>query len=291
MAADMGRGRLRFLVLSVLMAGCAAEPLPGPADSTRIVTLSGDLTEVVYALGAGDSLVGMDITTVYPPEAIGTPIVGLGRHITAEGVLAVNPTLVLADAQSGPLEALDQIRSAGVRVEILPVPTDFDELYHKFEIVGALLGRDERARELVDRVRSEVDSVQAQAVDSRPRIAYLYTRGVDVNLLFGAGMVSAVLIEAAGGIDAGEDAGVQGTISVTAESLVAAAPDVIIVPEEGYHIVGGIDELLKIPGVAETPAGRAGRIFAYPEGDFLNLGPRSAQSLRLLVADLAALGL
>ncbi|MDH3296070.1 MAG: ABC transporter substrate-binding protein, partial [Acidimicrobiia bacterium] len=81
-------------------------------DTSRIVTLSGDLTEIVWRLGFGDSVVATDVTTVYPPEAVGLPVVGVGRFLSAEGVLAQEPTLVIGDTQTSPLEAIEQIRNA-----------------------------------------------------------------------------------------------------------------------------------------------------------------------------------
>jgi iron complex transport system substrate-binding protein len=96
-------------------------------------------------------------------------------------------------------------------------------------------------------------------------------------------------IRAAGGIDAGMEAGVVGTVDVTPEALAAAAPDVIVVPADGYDILGGIDGLLAIPGVAATPAGSRRSVLAYPEGDFLTFGPRIADSIALLADDLAQL--
>ena len=105
-------------------------------------------------------------------------------------------------------------------------------------------------------------------------------------LLFGSEMTTQPLIEAAGGIDVGAASGVVGTVSVTPEALVTAAPDVIIITSEGLQALGGMEGLLAIPGFAETPAGRDRRILDYPEGDFLTFGPRIARSLELLIADL-----
>ena len=105
-------------------------------------------------------------------------------------------------------------------------------------------------------------------------------------LLFGNRMVSNPVITAAGAIDAGADSGIDGSIAATAEGIVAAAPDVIAVPEEGFSILGGIEAFLDIPGITQTKAGETRRIYAYPEGDFLTFGPRIADSIRLLIADL-----
>jgi iron complex transport system substrate-binding protein len=257
-------------------------------DTSRIVTLSGDLTETVFALGFGSSVVATDVTTVYPAEAVGLPIVGVGRFLTAEGVLAEDPTLVIGDTQTSPLETLEQIRSAGVPVVILEVPTTFDGLYSKLEQLGAVLGVEDQARALASEVRGSVEQTLASVQDYEPdpRIAFVYSRGPDVMLLFGSEMTTQPLIEAVGGIDVGAEAGVVGTVSVTPEALVAASPEVIIITSEGLQALGGIDGLLSMPGFAETPAGRDRRILDYPEGDILTFGPRIADTIRQLVNDL-----
>jgi iron complex transport system substrate-binding protein len=260
------------------------------ADTSRIVSLSGDLTEIIFELDLGDSVVGVDITTVYPEEAASLPVVGIGRFLTAEGVLAQQPTLVIGDTQTEPLTAIEQIRAAGVPVVILEIPTTFEGLYDKMRRIGDVLDVPDAARRLTDRVKGEVDAALAIAADADlKRMAYVYTRGPDVLLLFGEGMVSNPLIEGAAGIDAGTESGIEGTIPVTAEALVAAAPEVIIVPEEGYGILGGLDAFLALPGVAQTPAGESGAVYAYPEGDFLTFGPRVAESLRRLIEDVHGL--
>lgn len=257
-------------------------------DTSRIVTLSGDLTEAVFALGFGGSVVGRDVTTAYPEEAASLPIVGIGRFLTAEGVLAENPTLVLGDTQTAPLEAIEQIRSAGVPVVIFDVPVSFEDLYAKARAIGEALGVPDAGAALAADIRASVETAldSAQPLDPVPGVAFVYTRGPDVMLLFGAGMTTEPLITAAGGRDVGAESGVVGTVSVTPEAIVAAAPDVIVVPEEGLEALGGIDGLLAIPGFAETPAGESRRILAYSEGDFLTFGPRIGELLGRFITDL-----
>ena len=294
-----------ILAAGLLALGCSSDDEAGESgdsyvgadgvisivsDSTRIVSLSGDLTEIIFELGHGDSVVGVDVTTVYPEAAASLPIIGIGRFLTAEGVLAQQPTLVIGDTQTSPLTAIEQIRSAGVPVVILDIPTTFDGLYAKMRQMGDVLDAADAATELADRVKGEVDAALATVADAEPtRMAYVYTRGPDVVLLFGDGMVTNPLIEGAAGIDAGAETGIEGTIPVTAEALVAAAPEVIIVPEEGYGILGGFDAFVALPGVAQTPAGQTGTVYAYPEGDFLTFGPRVAESLRRLIEDVHGL--
>ena len=260
------------------------------SDTSRIVTLSGDLTEAVFALGLGASVVARDVTTISPPQALDLPIVGVGRFLSAEGVLRENPTLVLGDTQTSPSEAIDQIRSAGVPVVIFDVPTSLDALYAKAIAIGEALGAEDAGRRLAATMEAAVTEVvlAASPLDPAPGVAFVYSRGPDVMLLFGAGMTTQPLIEAAGGRDVGTASGVEGTVSVTPEAIVAAAPDVIVTTTEGLEALGGIDGLLAIPGFAETPAGQQRRILDYPEGDFLTFGPRIAVILGNFVADLRA---
>lgn len=296
------------VLLLLVVSGCSDAPATKPvepdsvfvgadgdiiedADTSRIVTLSGDLTEFVFELGFGPSIVATDVTTVAPEAAVALPKAGIGRFLTAEGVLKHEPSLVIGDTQTAPLTAIEQIRAAGVPVAILDVATSFDALYAKVAQLGALLDGQQEATDLIGRLKTEVTTASTSAgIDSDgPRIAYVYTRGPDVMLLFGEGMTTTPLIEAAGGLDAGVDAGVEGTVTVTPEALAAAAPEVLIVPSEGLEVLGGIDGLLAIPGVAATPAGQRRFVLAYPEGDFLTFGPRIAASVERLVADLDSL--
>jgi iron complex transport system substrate-binding protein len=266
--------------------------LSDTSDRTRIITLSGDLTEFVFELGAGDSVVATDLTTVHPDSAVALPKVGVGRFLSAEAVLKHDPSLVIGDTQTAPQSAVHQIRASGVPVIIMDVSTTFDIMYHKIDDLGAILGAKEAATALRSRLQAEIEAAGTamESTADSPSAAYVYTRGPDVMLLFGSGMVSHPVIEAAGARDAGSSAGIDGSIPVTPEALIAAEPAVIIVPSEGLEALGGIDGLLSIPGIAETPAGINGRILAYPEGDFLTMGPRIARSIAALSVDLVALG-
>ena len=297
-----------LLTLGVLTAACSAEVDTGvgtidsaflgvdgvvsdTADSSRVITLSGDLTEFVFELGRGDSIVATDITTVYPDAAVSLPKVGVGRFLSAEAVLKHDPSLVIGDTQTAPQAEIDKIRSAGVPVVIMDVSTTFDIVYEKVDGLGEILGVEEAAAALRSDLQEQIDAASTvmNSTEAILTVAYVYTRGPDVMLLFGSGMVTHPVIEAAGARDAGSAAGVEGSITVTPEALIAAAPDVIVVPAEGLEMLGGLDGLLSIPGVAQTPAGIHRRILAYPEGDFLTLGPRIARSVEALSNDLLLL--
>lgn len=257
-------------------------------DTSRIVTLNGDLTEIAFALGAGDRVVGIDLTTTYPPEAAALPDVGLGRDLDPEAVIGLAPTLVLGDTQIGPESAIDQIRAAGIPVVILQAEVTLEGVPRKIRNVGAILGLTSEAEALAADVQADIDEALALAdgAAGEPRVAYVYVRGPETLLLFGNGMPTHFLIEAAGGVDAAGDIGVLFAQDLQAEQLVEASPDVLITPIQGFDILGGTEAFLALPGVADTPAGRSGAILTYDEALFLGMGPRVGDALRQLVVDL-----
>jgi iron complex transport system substrate-binding protein len=257
-------------------------------DTSRIVVLNGDITEIIFEFGLGDRIVGVDVTTTYPPEADDLPRVGVRQRLAAEPVLALDPTLVIGDELVFPPEAIQQIRDAGVPVVILKTQTTFSGLRTKILEVAAILGVPEKGTALADRVDAEIDEALALVPDGvpEPRVLFVYARGVETRLIFGRGMVTKALIEGAGGIDGGSDVGVMGTDDLTPEAVVAAAPDVIITVDDALAVIGGVAGLKSLPGVGETPAARNDRIYSYDPALFLGFSQRAAEALTALIHDL-----
>ncbi|MFQ5555480.1 MAG: hemin ABC transporter substrate-binding protein [Acidimicrobiia bacterium] len=257
-------------------------------DTSRTVVLTGDLVEVVYALGAADRIAAVDVTAAFPAEANALPKVGFGQQLAAEAVLSFGPTLVIGDQLVGPQESIDQIRSAGVPVVILETQTTLDGVTEKIGQVAEILGLEDEGRTVSTRVAAEIAEAQelAARAASPQNVAFVYIRGPETLLLFGQGMVTQAMIEGANAIDTGAVAGVRGAVPLTPEALVSAAPDVIVLPSLGLEALGGLDAFRTIPGVAETPAGRDDRFLEYEDTFFLNFGPRTGQALRTLVLDL-----
>jgi iron complex transport system substrate-binding protein len=262
------------------------------SDISRIVSLNGDLTEIIFELGLGENVVGVDVTTTYPPEAAALndqgDTVGFAQMLAAEAVLRFNPTLVVGDQQVGPPEVIEQLREAGIPVVILETQTTLDGVETKISEVAEILGVSAAGEKLAERVMGEIDAAHdlAESDDSNPTVAFVYVRGPQVVFLFGAGMPTQAMIEGAGAIDAGVEAGVFGPAPLTPEALVAAAPAVIVLPEAGLAALGGIEAFLELPGVAETPAAKNDAFLAYDEAYFFNLGPRAGQALDEFVRDL-----
>jgi iron complex transport system substrate-binding protein len=257
-------------------------------DTSRIVSLAGDITEIVFELGLGDQVAAIDITTTYPDRAAELPAVGFGQQLAAEPVLAFQPTLVIGDETTEPSEAIEQLRTAGVPVVILPSQTTLDGVSEKIRQIAAILSVTDAGEQLVERVEADIAEAQSliPEVETPPRVAYVYVRGEQLVLIFGQGIATNAMITGAGAVDAGAESGVFGAAPLTPEAIVAAAPDVIVLPDAGLAALGGEGAFAQLPGIAETPAGQNEAFLAYDEAFFFNLGPRAGEALGQFVTDL-----
>ena len=257
-------------------------------DVSRIIPLNGDLAEVVYALGLGENVVATDVSATYPAEAASAPKIGYQRQLAAEGILSFSPTVVLGTTEAGPPPVIEQLRAAGLNVVILPPQRELDQVPAKVQSVAEALGVPGRGEELAGTVEDEIAAAKDKAakVDGKPRAVALYLRGASTQMILGKGAGADQLLTTAGTTDAAGEAGINGTVPITPEALVQLRPDVIVVTTTGLQSVGGADGLLKIPGIAQTPAGQNRRVVAYEDQYLLGGGPRIGQTLSQLVDDL-----
>lgn len=320
------RRTAQLLAALVLLSGCgaAAAKVPAPSDELPVVpvsdtapepalpvtvqsddgievtvrdvsrviavNLSGTLAEIVFSLGLSDRVVGRDVATTFP-QAQGLPLVTKAHDLSAEGVLALEPTLVLTDRSMGPPEALQQLRASGVPVVLVPEAWSLDEIAPRIEAVAAALGVPDAGRALVERTRSEVAEALEQAPErAEPlKVAFLYLRGqAGVYLMGGRGSGADSMIEAIGAVDAGSAIGLERFRPLTSEGLILAAPDVLVLMDGGLESVGGESGLLRVAGVAQTPAGRDRRFVTMDDGALLSFGPRTGAVVRELARRVAA---
>jgi iron complex transport system substrate-binding protein len=116
-------------------------------STERIVSLSADVTEIVFALGLRDRLVGVaDASSAYPPQAQNLPKVSTGHTLSAEGILGLNPTVVVGHETAGPPTVPEQVRMAGVPLVLAAAPTTLEAPALKLRLLGETLGVPERVR-------------------------------------------------------------------------------------------------------------------------------------------------
>jgi iron complex transport system substrate-binding protein len=277
------------MVATAVVGACSSSATES-TDGERIVTMTAGLTEAVFALGFGDQVVARDLGSTLA-DAADLPIVTTTHDVNAEALLAVRPTLVLVDEDTGPEAALDQVRATGVRVEVIENATRVEQIVPRLERVAEILGTPERAARLAEVIEGELAEVAGDdTLAAPPRVAFLYVRGpAGVYLLGGPGSGPDSIIAAAGGIDAGTDIGLDLPFTpLTPEALVEAAPDILFVTTTGLDSVDGIDGLLELTGVQQTPAGKARRVMTAEDGLLFSFGPRTPDLVIGLRAEMIA---
>lgn len=259
-------------------------------DTSRILPLTGSLAEVVFALGHGDEVVGRDISATFE-EVSDLPLVTRAHDVSAESVLSLRPTVVLADEETGPQEAIDHLRNVGVPVVIIERATTIEDVGPRIEAVAEALGSPRAGETLASKTVQQIEAVGEGVGDrDRPSVAFLYLRGqAGVYLMGGPGAGTDAMIAAAGGTDAGTEMGLDRAFTpLTSEALVAAAPDVLLLTTSGLESVGGIDGLLEISGIAQTPAGANRRVATIEDGLLFGFGTRTPMTLQMLADQIHA---
>lgn len=287
------QGALLLLTLAALLVSCRFGPeragqqeragqaneAPAVTDSTRIVSLNGTVSEILVELGLEKNIVGTDVTSTYPASLQDKPKVGHNRNISAEGVLSLQPDLVLATEEELDPALRSQFESAGPRV------ITFD---HEYSIEGARalirdiadsLGLEEKAIPVIDGLTSEADSAthRIDTAAGRPKVLFIYARGTGTMMVAGENTQVGQMIELAGGQNAVK--GFEDFKPLTAESLVKANPDVILLFESGLQSLGGMEGLLKVQGIAQTNAGKNRKVIEMDGQLLTGFGPRLGQAV------------
>ncbi|TDE86836.1 hemin ABC transporter substrate-binding protein [Deinococcus sp. S9] len=249
-------------------------------DSSRVVTLGGPITEIVYALGVGNRVIAADTSSTFPAAAQALPKVGYQRSLSAEGIIALKPTLVIGTTEAGPPSTLAQLRAAGLNVLILPAEYTPEGTRAKISALGKVFGREAKAAEInmgIDRDLAKAANLAAR-FKVRPKVMFIYARGPQLVQISGTGTAADAMISLGGGVNAVR--GVQGYKPLTPEAAVTAAPDVILMLSGGLESLGGVDGVLKLPGLAQTPAGRNRRVVALDDLYLLGFGPRLGRAVQ-----------
>lgn len=264
----------QFLKPLLLLLLLAAAKLGHAAAPARIVSLSGTISEIVCDLGRQAELVGVDVTSTYPAALARLPRVGHTRSISAEGVLALRPTLVLGTTESIKPEVAAQLRSAGTQVHLFKQDYSVAGTKKLMQEVAAVLGAAAQVPALTRKLDADLTKVQRPA--KAPKVLFVYARGTGTMMVAGQGTSVEKVIQLAGGQNAAT--GFNDFKPLTAEALVAANPDYLLLFDSGLESLGGKAGLLQVPGVAQTTAGRTGRILEMDGQLLTGFGPRLGQA-------------
>ncbi|OJF94345.1 hemin ABC transporter substrate-binding protein [Rhizobium sp. 58] len=255
-------------------------------DTSRLVSVGGAITEIIYALGAENRLVGRDSTSVYPQAALKIPDVGYMRQLSAEGVMATNPSAIIAVEGSGPPEALALLGDAAIPFESVPESYDGAGIIAKTKTVGAFLGLADKAEALAIQVKADLDAAVTDAakrpVSERKRVLFILSTQGGKIMASGSGTAADAIIALSGMVNATDD--FQGYKALTDEAIIEAKPDVVLMMTRGGDHAASDADLFAHPALSLTPAAAAKTVIRMDGLHLLGFGPRTAGAVRELNA-------
>ncbi len=250
-------------------------------SSERIVSLNGSTTEILFALDVGDNVVGCDASSTYPKgvrEQL--PSVGYQYGLNAEGILSLNPTLVIGREDVRPPQVVQQLRMAGVTVLLLKEPRSFEATKQRLRTIGKAVGREKKAEALAEALDTDIKELETKLASRKEqpkqKALFLYLRGTQTTLVLGTDTAPGAMFDIIGVENAAGS--IKGNKPMTAEAVIAAQPDVYVLFTTSLKSVGGVDGLLKLPGLAHTLAGQNRRVVTL-DGQYLSgFGPRCGRA-------------
>ena len=263
-----------LLVLASGVAQAAIEDVCLPAgDSSRVVAAGGSIAEMLYSLGAGDLLVAVDSTASYLPETVSLPSVGYVRNLSAEGILALKPSLILGEHDMGPAEVLNQISSVEVEVKRIDEQHSTQGIIDKFVCIARILGKEDAAQDILKGQLAEVVTSLEKGTEASadlPRAALVLNFVDNQPIVAGANTSGDGLLRMAGAQNIFSD--IEGWKPLSRELLIAANPEHLVVTERALKSIGGLEGMLSDPLLASTDALSDDNVHAYGGMSLLGFG-------------------
>ncbi|MEM7243480.1 MAG: ABC transporter substrate-binding protein [Pseudomonadota bacterium] len=249
----------------------------------RIVTAGGDITEIVFALGQGGKVVGVDSTSIWPEQALELDQIGYVRGLAAEGVLSLAPDLLLGAEDSGPPNVIENLKLAGVTVETVPATTGPERYEAKLTHIGAFLGVEEKAATLLAHHRAAMADLSARRakLEIAPKVLFILSVRDGAPIVGGSDTTAHDIIELAGGQNMA--ASFEGWKPMNSEAIITSQPDIIVMTDIHSERLGGTDAVMARPDIRETPAGQNDAVVVMNAQLLLQFGPRLPQAVDALM--------
>lgn len=260
------------------MLALSAQAVAAPE---RIVSADGALTEIVHALGEGERLVGVDTTSQYPEEVTELPQIGYKRALSVEGVLSLDPDLLLMTDDAGPDPAVRQLNGSGLETVTFAAEPTLASVKDKVVGVAELLDKPEAGQALWESVKADVEAarVASDSLDNPVRV--LFVLGLDERspLVAGANTEAETMIALAGGVNVIDS--FEGYKPISPEAVAMTGADVVLMMEREEHAASA-DTLFARPGFAALPAAEDKRLVKQKGTFLLGFGPRIGEAVAWL---------
>jgi iron complex transport system substrate-binding protein len=283
---------LGFVFIIVLMSQCMAQTVIdgagrqvaiGPAE--RILTLGSDVTEIIYALGAGDRVIAVDRGSRFPAETLTKPNVGYRRSLSSEGVLGLGPDLIIASEDIGPPPVVEVLKTTAIPLLLVPEDNSLEGIERKIALIASVLKLEDEGKRLALSVRADFAAATrlTEAIPPEKRKKVVFFHGLTKLSAAGTGTAADAIIRYAGGINPMSE--MHGYKAASEEYLLKAAPDAILLMSDGK---GGptSDIVFSIPALKPTPAARNGTLIVLDGPYMIGFGPRTARAVRDLATAL-----
>ena len=242
---------LRLIALAGAIAlGCKAQAVADPA--TRVVSIGGAVTEIVFALGEEHRLVARDTTSNHPPAALELPNVGYRGRLSPENILAVNPDLIISEEGAGPHEVVELLKQAALPMVTIPHGYDVAAVQAKITTVAEALDVSDKGATLAAKVGADMQAAMEESADVPPR-KVLFVLSTQGGRIMAAGINTAAdgIISLAGGVNVMAD--FEGYKPVTDEAISTSGVEVILMMDRAGINPGTDEELLALPALTATP--------------------------------------
>lgn len=266
---------MRFKKLSLLLTACSVFIQPVFADE-RLISIGGDVTEILYAIGAEKDIIGRDSTSTVPQIVEKLPDVGYMRQLNTEGILALKPTHIIATSVAQPSIVLEQLQSAGVKVDRVPLQYSVEGVVEKILKLGELTQRQPQAVELAEKFANEVKAIPNSSLDVS--VLFVINRAGGNQMAAGKETVADTAIRLIGAKNAMSNAARFAPISQ--EGVIAANPDLLVLTSQSLKSFASPDDVWKLPGLAHTNAGKHKQLVVVDDIAFMAFGLTIPQELK-----------
>ncbi len=253
-------------------------------NEERIVCISKQYSEIIFALGAQENIVAVDLSSTYPTEIKQLPTIGYHRALSTETILSMKPTLILHDNNIGPEHVVNQLEELEIPMktfgDYLPTIDGTDSLIRE---MGSYFRKEKEAALLCKKLKTDMEKALAETkkYSKTPKVLIIhFGRASNVYLVMTQKSTAAKMLEWAGGVMAVNDK--RGMKQLSPEVVAAANPDIILLTDFGYDRLSNGNEIEKLPGISSTKAFRNNHIFRIEEHDLVYLGPRTGENVLLI---------
>lgn len=271
--------RIGILFIVLLHAGIIV------TAQQRIITAGSAITETVCALGDCDKIIASDRTSLYPAQVQQLPSIGYRSSINAEGILSLKPTIIIAEKDYVEDAVLQQLASGSIKLVVVDRKYSFEDTKKFILQIGQALGKEAEAKKLI--AKNEAELAEAKALLKRatalPKVLCVYNRGTATVSMAGQETFGEIIPYGGAANAIGNTTGYK---PLNTEALIAADPEYLVMTSTGFESVGGLEGVLKIPGVAQTTAGKKKQIVVIDALKLTNFGPRFGETVKELVAQL-----